>query len=464
MRRRSKLLLSGLIPVTVLLAVGIAAVPASAAPSGLPHVVTTVTGTSGNVVDLAISPDGSSLYIVDGSDTFGLVDTSSNSVIARSFNYVTEGFPLPTQIEVAPDTSTVFTASDPWLVATSPGGVYDFTQSFGVPFDIRSLAPVPGGPTVMLTPTTANPTDIYRVNLGVSVSPVTLTPQTPSTVTTVAVGPGTGNDNDVVVAGTAGGVGVVYVFDSPFELGGPNATVVLPLSTSASSLALDATGTKAIALAPTEASAYLVDVAGGSVIGSTVDTSVAGAAAAFSPDGTIGYVVGSGALDVIDGTAGGLLGTVPLGIASPVAIAVSPSGNRMWVGDAATGDVVMLSYSAMTGAASTDGGVGTALSVPFAATNFDVAPTYSVSPALPAGLSINPSTGVVSGTPTAVAASAVYTVTATSTDGDTASAAWSLTVGLPSTGSDDLVWVGVGLALLMGGLLLVGLRGRRARA
>ncbi|MCZ2477915.1 hypothetical protein G9H58_07555 [Aquirufa antheringensis] len=43
--------------------------------------------------------------------------------------------------------------------------------------------------------------------------------------------------------------------------------------------------------------------------------------------------------------------------------------------------------------------------------------TYTVSPSLPAGLSIHPSTGVISGTPTAAVGSANYTVTATSVFG-----------------------------------------------
>jgi len=45
---------------------------------------------------------------------------------------------------------------------------------------------------------------------------------------------------------------------------------------------------------------------------------------------------------------------------------------------------------------------------------------YSISPALPAGLSINASTGIISGTPTVVAAVANYTVTATNTGGSVA--------------------------------------------
>jgi hypothetical protein len=45
--------------------------------------------------------------------------------------------------------------------------------------------------------------------------------------------------------------------------------------------------------------------------------------------------------------------------------------------------------------------------------------SYSISPALPSGLSLNTSTGVISGTPTAISAITTYTVTATNTGGST---------------------------------------------
>ena len=45
--------------------------------------------------------------------------------------------------------------------------------------------------------------------------------------------------------------------------------------------------------------------------------------------------------------------------------------------------------------------------------------SYSVSPALPAGLSLSTSTGIISGTPTAAAATTTYTVTATNAGGTT---------------------------------------------
>ena len=47
--------------------------------------------------------------------------------------------------------------------------------------------------------------------------------------------------------------------------------------------------------------------------------------------------------------------------------------------------------------------------------------SWSVSPSLPAGLTLNTSTGDISGTPTAITSSATYTITATNTGGsDTA--------------------------------------------
>jgi len=48
--------------------------------------------------------------------------------------------------------------------------------------------------------------------------------------------------------------------------------------------------------------------------------------------------------------------------------------------------------------------------------------SYAVSPALPAGLTLNPTTGVITGTPTAVAASAYYVVTASNAFGSTTAA------------------------------------------
>jgi hypothetical protein len=73
-----------------------------------------------------------------------------------------------------------------------------------------------------------------------------------------------------------------------------------------------------------------------------------------------------------------------------------------------------LSYSPAT----ISGTVGTAISN-LTPTVTGTVTSYAISPALPAGLTISASTGVISGTPSAVTASATYTVTAANAGGST---------------------------------------------
>ncbi len=64
--------------------------------------------------------------------------------------------------------------------------------------------------------------------------------------------------------------------------------------------------------------------------------------------------------------------------------------------------------------------------------------TYSVSPSLPAGLSMNFATGSITGTPTATSLAATYTVTVTDADGATATASFSLTVNATVTATQAI--------------------------
>lgn len=98
---------------------------------------------------------------------------------------------------------------------------------------------------------------------------------------------------------------------------------------------------------------------------------------------------------------------------------------------------------------------------PFTPQGFSGTVQYSVSPNLPAGLTLDPSTGVISGTPTAQQGALTYTITAT--DGvKTATAEVTITVGEPdATGGLGLVDTGTSLRVALGvtitGLLLWGL-------
>jgi len=64
--------------------------------------------------------------------------------------------------------------------------------------------------------------------------------------------------------------------------------------------------------------------------------------------------------------------------------------------------------------------------------------SYSISPALPTGLSINSSTGAISGTPTVVSAATSYTVTVTDANSATATASFSLTVNTAVTATQAI--------------------------
>jgi hypothetical protein len=77
--------------------------------------------------------------------------------------------------------------------------------------------------------------------------------------------------------------------------------------------------------------------------------------------------------------------------------------------------------------------VGTAITATAAYNDTELGnKTFTVSPALPAGLSLNSATGVISGTPSAASATTSYTVTAT--DGTlSATATVSITVSAPTT-------------------------------
>ena len=90
-----------------------------------------------------------------------------------------------------------------------------------------------------------------------------------------------------------------------------------------------------------------------------------------------------------------------------------------------------LTPSASTVSASVGSAISTVTMVPSASRPSGTV-SYSVSPSLPAGLTLNSSTGAISGTPTTETASATYTVTATISA--------TVTTALPSTTASRTVW------------------------
>lgn len=110
--------------------------------------------------------------------------------------------------------------------------------------------------------------------------------------------------------------------------------------------------------------------------------------------------------------------------------------------------------------------VGTQFSTPaLTADHFSSPVTYSIYPDLPAGLSLNPATGAITGTPTAGASSKTYTITANGTDILTSTITFEVTgnsqANLAATGSDWTLTVDSGIALIALGALFVSSRQRK---
>jgi hypothetical protein len=112
-------------------------------------------------------------------------------------------------------------------------------------------------------------------------------------------------------------------------------------------------------------------------------------------------------------TTGILSGTASEAKAAAIYVVTAADGTNYAV---ATMRVTIAAVPVMTPATqSISGLIGTAIAATsaFAAPTVTGTKTFSVSPALPAGLSLNTATGVVSGTPTVAAAQATHVVTAT---------------------------------------------------
>jgi len=150
----------------------------------------------------------------------------------------------------------------------------------------------------------------------------------------------------------------------------------------------------------------------------------------ITPGGLVSTLAGSGTATFADGTGSGASFNAPTGLA------IDKAGN-LYVTDEANNRIRMVTPGGLvttlsgTGAQGSNNGAGNASTfyLPFAiaadagglvysgdfTTNLIrkiVARPYTVSPALPAGLTLNNATGVISGTPTVVTTQATYTITA----------------------------------------------------
>ncbi|GGA67783.1 hypothetical protein GCM10008015_05680 [Flavobacterium palustre] len=298
------------------------------------------------------------------------------------------GLSLDTTTGVISGTPTVIAAADYVVTATNTGGSTNFTVSIAVN-DVAPSALSYSTPNVFTKGTVItalNPTVSGGAVLSYSVNPAL--PSGLSLNTTTGVISGT----PTAIAAAAN-----YVVTATNTGGSTNFTVsiavndVAPSALSYSTPNVFTKGTAIIALIPT--------VSGGAVVSYAVNPALP---AGLSLNTTTG---------VISGTP-----TVVISAANYVVTATNTGGSTSFTVSIAVNDIAPSALSYSTPNVFTKGTAITALNPTVSG---GTVMSYSVNPALPSGLSLNTTTGVISGTPTAIAAAANYVVTATNTGGST---------------------------------------------
>jgi hypothetical protein len=142
--------------------------------------------------------------------------------------------------------------------------------------------------------------------------------------------------------------------------------------------------------------------------------SISGSTGQVSGTPTAASAAGTYTVTVTDTNGATAANSFSLAVSGPVTATAAVASTGLTV------DIAATPFTPVTGA----GGVGTL--------------SYSVSPTLPAGIALSPTTGQVAGLPTVESGAATYTVTVTDGNGATAMASFSLAVNGPVTASSAL--------------------------
>jgi YVTN family beta-propeller protein len=435
-------------------------------------------GGGGQRPSIALSADGSILYTADGTaDRVSVVEAATGIVLA------TIATPdQPNSLALSPDESKLFvginvgTTSDPdSLIVIDTASRSIVGSPIPVGGDGASgIAVSPDGSTLYMAVGNANLVDV----IDIATRTVTTLPNGASAQPRIPVLSLDGTRLYVSHFTSPSGTHRITVYD----LTGSPVTpvdIVLPSTGSVDGMTMSADG----------AHLYFTQRNGATVsrLG-TIDTATnavtmldgIGSGArqvAITPDGTRAYVAtaGDSAVAIIDLATNAVVSTSATS-ASPQDIVISRDGRFAYTSNVTPSSVsrIAIDYAPTISTTSLPGGaVGQSYSAGVTATGFPT-PSFSVTGAFPPGLSLDPTTGAISGSPTA-AGTYTFTVTASNAvRGVPADADRSITIVITAAAvvaSDDgadvdamladsgsempLAPLGVGTLLLLGAIALI---------
>ena len=393
---------------------------ALAAPASADSVTSTIAGAGGSTGgnNVAVSPDGSTIYTADGA-------ASTISVIATATNTLTATIATPSgpsAIVVSPDGSRLYATlgavNQALVVATATATV---------------VATIPVGNTPGGIAISPDGSRVYTANINAgSVSVID------TATNTVVATLSTASARNLVVSPDGSRLYVgqysplnhrILVFDTSTNALVTTITTA-DFTDSVVGFAFSPDGTRLYG-ATRAAGLTVIDTATGTILGTiatgTAASNVAGVA--VTPDGTRAYVTDTGAdrVVVVDLGAGAVSANLAVGD-GPTGIRITPDGLHAYVNNATARTVSVIAldtFPAVTTTTLPAGTDGIAYTTTIATTGSPAPQVTVTTGALPPGLTLDPTTGAITGTP-AAPGSYSFTVTASST-----------VSGIPSTATQN---------------------------